>query len=503
MTSRETEPSLEEATPAPAPERHAQRYESDDRRVITRFLGLEPQRIRSVLERVLALPEPRVRSLLEEVRRDFADRHPDLEAEFVRHFHDIRPELDALGPHGPLSEERKLLIGAHFTHEYSIESAALFNPSMVPHPDQRGTAPGATRFLMSLRAVGEGHLSSIVFRTGEIDADGRITFEPAPRFAFTARPVPDKLYEKSLFLSKLYEIDEYHGAAQQILDPLPDHFDYEQLRAALDACAEEADPDGTLATAAANMDFLANANYELRFPEHARPSEIVIFPATELESSGMEDLRLAPFVDEDTGEPHFCGTYTAYDGVRMIPMMLETRDFRRFHISTLNGRYVRNKGMAVFPRKVGGSYLMISRHDGENLYLLRSPHLHFWNSCEFLMGPREPWETIQIGNCGSPVETEAGWILLTHGVGPMRRYCIGALLLDLEDPARVIGRLREPLLVPTGEEREGYVPNVVYSCGPMIHGRKLVVPYAMADLATTIATVDLDELIAALKASGP
>jgi len=482
--------------------RRDQKYVSDDRRVITRYLNFgDPRRIKSILSRILSIPDARVPELLAEVREAFCDRHRDLEAAFRNHAHQVEPCLAELVEPGSIGRDRRLLIGAYFTLEYSIESAALFNPSIVDHPDQSGLDAGELRFIMSLRATGEGHISSIVFRTGVIRADGEIRFDPAPRFAFTAKPVPDRQLDKQLFRQKLEEMGELKQAGLPVLDCLDDPFTCDELEAAIDREAAAVTTEA-FKTTVASMRWLAQANYELEFPRDADPAELVIFPNTELESRGMEDLRLVRFLHED-GTVSYHGTYTAFDGVRIVPMMLETRDFRHFHIGTLNGAYAMNKGMALFPRKVGGEYAMISRHDGENLYLLTSPYLHFWNTAVPLESPREPWEMVQIGNCGSPVETPEGWLLLTHGVGPVRRYCIGAMLLDLEDPSRVIGRLREPLIVPTGEEREGYVPNVVYSCGAMIHGDELVIPYAMSDVATTIATVPLDELLDRLKAEGP
>ncbi len=250
------------------------------------------------------------------------------------------------------------------------------------------------------------------------------------------------------------------------------------------------------------MLWLAEANYELRFPPECLPAEIVIFPVTEQESRGMEDLRLVRFVDDD-GQVRYHGTYTAFDGSRMFPMLLTSTDFVTFQVRPLSGRYARNKGMALFPRKINGLYTMISRHDGESLYVLRSCEPYFWSEAEKLQTPHEPWELLQIGNCGSPIETEAGWILLTHGVGPVREYCIGATLLDRDDPSRVIGRLKRPFLMPSGAEREGYVPNVVYSCGSMIHKERLIIPYAMSDLATTFATVSVQELLERLLTAGP
>lgn len=476
-----------------------EQFVSDDKRVITRYLNFgDETRIKSILQRLMALGEPEVVQLLATVQEHFSDRHYDLDGAFESHFNEVAGRLDGQ----PVSPARRALIGAYFTLEYSIESAALFNPSIVLHPDQTGLPEGAIRFLMSMRATGEGHVSSIVYRRGVIDKDCQISFDPAQRYAYTAKPIPDKLYNKALFLRKLQEMAGHEPSALLVLERVGDQFTLKELEGAINEAGAAPDLPASFEIDVKSMQWLARANYELRFPAHCLPAETVIFPATENESRGMEDLRLVRFID-DRGQACYYGTYTAYDGYRIMPMLLETTDFRRYHISTLNGKFVRNKGMAMFPRKVGGDYLMVSRHDGEKLYLLRSDNPHFWNVSQPLQEPREPWELVQIGNCGSPVETEAGWILLTHGVGPVREYCVGAMLLDRDDPGKVLGRLRQPLLVPTADEREGYVPNVVYSCGPMIHRDTLIIPYAMSDVATKIATVPVAALVDKLRSDGP
>jgi predicted GH43/DUF377 family glycosyl hydrolase len=493
MTSMTTEPLQVRRRP--------DRFVSDDRRVITRFLDLgSPNRIRSVLSRLTQLSDDDAADLLDSVMYDFSTRHRDIGSALRNSFREVAGYLE--DPNA-LSQTRQMLIGAFFTMEYSIESAALFNPSIVVHPNQRGLADGELRFLMSLRATGEGHVSSIVFRRGVIDRHGHIRIDPPPRYAVTARPIPDKRYEKKLFLRKLSEMSTDIELAGQVAQRLGDFFTMDELCDAIFAYGRSVDTiPPNFESVATQMHWLARANYELRFPDDAVPDEMVIFPATANESHGMEDLRLVRFIHED-GTSTYYGTYTAYDGRQIIPMILQTDDFHSFHVHTLNGRFATNKGMAMFPRTVGGAYLMVARHDGESLYVLESDNPHFWNESKLLQPPAEPWEMVQIGNSGSPIETEAGWVLLTHGVGPMRRYCIGAMLLDRDDPYRVIGRLRQPLIVPTDDEREGYVPNVVYSCGAMLHGEQLIIPYAMADRATTIASVSINDLLQRLVDAGP
>jgi predicted GH43/DUF377 family glycosyl hydrolase len=480
--------------------RRAEQLLSDDRRVILRYLDfVHPPRIRSIARRVLRIPEREVRGKLAKIKRRFATRHRDLEAAF----HDNGVEvLQHLRDTRTITEVRKLLVGAYFTMEYSIEAAALFNPSIVPHPDQGDLPAGSVRFLMSLRATGEGHVSSIVFRRGVIDRAGRIRFDPPPRFAYTARPVPDRALAKDPFLGKLRDHGLSDAPASKVLAELPDPFTIPQLRGVLGSLQRSGGIGAGLKRLPQTMLWMALANYELCFPEDCLPSETVIFPATPYEARGMEDVRMVRFEDDD-GTVCYYGTYTAFDGFRIYPMLLETRDFRTFRITTLSGRHARNKGMALFPRKIDGHYGMLSRHDGENLHLLRSRDLHVWNASTRLQTPREHWELVQVGNCGSPLETDAGWLVLTHGVGPLRQYCIGALLLDLQEPTRVLGRLREPLLVPTAAEREGYVPNVVYSCGSMIHHGRVIVPYAMSDSRTSFATVSLKALLHRLLEAGP
>ncbi len=479
--------------------RRPERFVSDDRRVITRFFVIDgEQRTRSVIDRVLSLEKDEVQRLLAHVREGFGSRHRHLDNVFRRHFkmvlHHV-PEADTL------SEPRQLLIGAYFTMEYSIESAALFNPSIVLHPDQSDTEEGEARFLMSLRATGEGHVSSIVFRTGLIDREGHIRFDPASRFTARMHMQQDRMYEKALFERKLSEMAAYNKGAKHVLEALPEYFTVEQLEDRIDEVSHE---DGTIVSfneTADNMCWLARSNYHLELPAHTDPSEVVIFPTSDNESKGIEDVRLTRFVDDDGSVTYF-GTYTAYNGYRILPQMLETQDFSHIAIHTLNGEYVQNKGMALFPRKIDGLYYMISRLDGENMYIMRSENAYFWNDAELLQCPRYPWEFVQVGNCGPPIETDAGWILLTHGVGPMRQYCIGVSLLDKDDPSQVIGHLDEPLLMPEEGERDGYVPNVVYSCGALLHQHHLIIPYAMSDRMTTFATLDANELIDALLSRG-
>jgi predicted GH43/DUF377 family glycosyl hydrolase len=451
---------------------------------------------RRILARVMALPEEEVTRLLDHVLGEFSGRHEQIESFFYHRFDQVKTYLE---PGAQPSPERQSLIGAHFTHEYSPESAALFNPSIVRHPDQSGLPRGALRFIMSLRATGEGHISSITFRLGTVSAQHRITLTPPVPFATEPERVPNAAYDKGLFAHKLQEAGVQNDFCRRVLDHLHEDFTLKELRLVLAASGLTEDTsDATATRAARGILLLAESNYDVSFAPDSRVSQRVLFPSAPSQSNGIEDARFVRF-QQDDGSFTYYATYTAYDGNITLPQLLETADFIHFKFSTLNGAAVQNKGMALFPRKINGQYVMLSRQDDENILLMFSDHIHFWQSPKLLLAPAQPWEFIKIGNCGSPIETEAGWLVLSHGVGAMRKYCIGAFLLDLNDPSRVIGRLRQPLLAPNEAEREGYVPNVVYTCGALLHGRELIIPYAMSDSATSFATVTLDELLAAME----
>jgi predicted GH43/DUF377 family glycosyl hydrolase len=450
---------------------------------------------RRIVARVMALPEDEAAGLLGRVLGGFANRHGRVDAFFRKRFEQVKIYLE---PGAHLSDERRMLIGAYFTHEYSVESAALFNPSIVPHPDQSGLPPGSLRFILSLRATGEGHISSITFRAGTVSAQGSITLMPPVPFVIEPERVPDVAYAKGLFTHKLEAAGVQNDFCRRVLDKLHEDFTLKELRAVLLASGLTDISDAKASRAARGILLLAESNYEVNFAPDSHVSQRVLFPSAPSQSNGIEDARFVRFQNDD-GKFNYFATYTAYDGKITLPQLLETPDFLHFKFSTLNGPAVQNKGMALFPRKIDGRYVMLSRQDDENLLIMFSNNIHFWSEPKLLALPAQPWEFIKIGNCGSPIETEAGWLVLSHGVGAMRKYCLGALLLDLNDPARVIRRLHEPLLCPNEAEREGYVPNVVYTCGALLHGRELIIPYAMSDSATSFATVSLDELLAVME----
>ena len=454
------------------------------------------RRLLDILTRVLLLDDAAVAATLEGVLGEFRDRHEDIRTIFLERFNKMAPLLPT---GGEISKPRQLLIGSYFTNEYSLESSALFNPSIIPAPDQSGLKPGETRFILSLRATGEGHISSITFRSSVASAEGTARLDPVSRFVHSPRPEPAAQYDLSLFRRKLFEMGLNHEAVRAATSDLPDIFQMKDLVARVGRLRRE-DIPSEIVRAGERALQLAEANYTVRFKEGLDVSEKVLFPFSPLESNGIEDARFVRFTGDD-GETTYYATYTAYNGSVVFPQLVETRDFCEFRVSTLNGAAIRNKGLALFPRRVNGLYAMLGRQDGENIHLMFSDHPYFWHESRVILRPAEPWEFTQLGNCGSPIETEAGWLVLTHGVGPMRKYCIGAALLDLEDPSRVIGRLREPLLGPAPDEREGYVPNVVYSCGSMLHNGVLILPYAVSDTATRFASVPLHELLDALLAS--
>ena len=422
--------------------RHSLHLRPDPARVVVRPFkpATEPRdlnptdktRANHIVDRVLALkPEVAARQLTD-VLENFDGRHRNLLEIFEKRASEME---DAFAPHAVLDNTQRRLIGAYFLHEYSFEASALFNPSIVRHPDQTGAPPGACRFILSLRAVGEGHISSLTFRSGTIGADGGIIVDPTARLA----SVPTVI-------------------------------------------KRTAGPAGD--------------DVEVRFSNASDLSERVIFPITEAQSNGIEDARFVEF--KGSGRTVFYATYTAYSGRAIRSELVETTDFLTFRMSPLHGAAARNKGMALFPRKIGGRYAMIARQDNENLYLIYSDDLYTWDGGQALLKPEYPWEFVQIGSCGSPIELDDCWLLLTHGVGPVRKYSIGAVLLDKNDPSKVIARSREPLVRPEPAEREGYVPNVVYTCGAMRHGDRIILPYAISDTYSNFATIKIADLKQAL-----
>ncbi len=480
--------------------RNPQRLAADPSRVITRLFvpgqeGFERQESRAgaVLARILGLDEDDVRSSLDDVITRFDGRHRDLVGTFRRHALELSDRMD---PDRELSEARMLLLGATFTSEYAIEGAALCNPSIVAHPDQTGTAAGSLRFVMSVRGIGEGHHSSIGFRTGVIDAAGRATIdEPAP-FVTVGAALPT-LLDAAVFRSELARLDDAGEAADYVLDALGDRFTRADLDEQLDALQIHLTTRGHAPETMSVIRTIAERSYAVEFPEGTLLSERVLWPAMGAEAAGMEDARFVRFVDDD-GSATFYATYTAYSGSRISQQLLETRDFQSFTSTPMVGPAAANKGLALFPRRIHGRFAAMSRSDRESNMIAYSDHLPVWPTALGCQLPTQAWEALQLGNCGPPIETDAGWLVLTHGVGPMRTYCIGAILLELDDPTRILGQLRQPLLSPAAGEQDGYVPNVVYSCGALVHAETLLLPYGIGDAAIGFATVALPELLDAL-----
>ena len=472
----------------------------DQSRVLLRpFSPGDSERVARIFERALSISDMKAGALLHELTKDFSDRHQQLHLSFQQRFEQVCGDCSSTRN---ISEQKRLLIGACFLAEYSLESAALFNPSIVPHMNQQGLPAGALRFVLSLRATGEGHISSITFRTGVIQPNNEIEIDSPHGFLTEARQVPNRTFQKDLFRRKLDELGLNCEFSLRVTHRLDASFGIDELNCTIDQeLHNEHQSEGFLHEnhqAAQGIRLLAQSNYEVQFEHEQRLSQRILFPATPSQSNGIEDARFVHFQNDD--ETHiYYATFTAFDGKVVMPELVETTDFLRFRFSTLNGPAAQNKGMAMFPRKINGRYTMLARHDNESIYISYSDNVHFWDECELLLQPKFSWELIQIGNCGSPIETEAGWLVLTHGVGPMRKYCIGAILLDLDDPSKVIGRLTEPLMEPNETERQGYVPNVVYTCGAIVHNETLVIPYGLADHATGFASVPVKSVLAAMQ----
>jgi len=471
---------------------------AESSRVITRpHIPGDKARIKVLIGRVSKLSDEDVQHLLEAVIQDFSGRHRNFRKVLQRNFGHIAEHVPK---RTTLSSEQQLLLGAYFTAEYSVEAAALFNPSIVPHPNQKGVGKGSRRFIMSFRATGEGHVSSIEFRSGKIDENRDIYFDPISQYIATPEMHTDPVYNRLHFQRKLEEMGVRDLVTDKLLEGLGETFTFDELEKQIKELRSTKFRLKDKHHAIDTVLWLARSNYEVIFRPDERISERVIFPVSENESSGIEDARFVRFEDDDKSVIYYA-TYTAYNGFTILPQILETTDFLTFRMHTLSGKAAQNKGMALFPRKINGKFVMLSRQDGVNNYIMFSDSVRFWNEAQLLQEPIHPLEFVQVGNCGSPVETSAGWLALFHGVGPMRKYSVWAELLDLDDPSQVIGRLDEPILTPDEHERDGYVPNVVYTCGSMIHGDTLIIPYGIADQRCRVATVSVSELLSRLKAS--
>jgi len=472
-------------------------FTPDDSRVVTRFFTPgNLKRIENIFDRILLLSDKEANQILNETIKNFTNRHRNIKRIFKDNFDQIIKETQFTND---FSLDQKLLIGSYFTMEYSIESAALFNPSIVLHPEQIGTKSDRLKVLLSFRAVGEGHISSIVFRRGIIKSNGNLAVQKNSALVERVDRIPDPSYLKCDFTLKLKELGSFESVTK-ILDNLLDEFTFEELQESISLFRKKKKLrhkkiSRTCEEAIETLLWLANANYEIKFSSELDISARVIFPVSTNEIKGVEDARFVLFKNGNgAGKNVYYATYTAYNGFTALPQLIETVDFCHFKVSVLLGEGSKGKGMAIFPRKINGKYVTISRNDNENLYIMFSNNIKHWENPILLKPPSFYWEFFQIGNCGSPIETEKGWLLLIHGVGPVRTYTISAILLDIDDPTKVIGLLKDPFLIPDEKERNGYVPNVVYSCGAILHDDLLILPYAMADSRSGIASVNINDL---------
>ncbi len=508
-------------------------FSPDPSRVIPRFLYLNDDRSADIIRKVLAMSEKDVNIAMSQLLRGYSRRHRNISKIFQKSFAKMAPIFDKIEVNEEdLSATQQALIGSYFTMEYSIESAAFFNPSVVEHPDQSEIRFDEKRVIFSFRATGEGHISSIVFRTGILDKHNNLSIEPVGKMLAEADVIKRHIYNKKNFKDKLAEMHEQSNIIAPdiienlnkikdngdvnapaiidkqnekenkviavnpgfILNKMGDDFTYGELMRHLDVARKDPKLTEDHKILINQMMWLASSHYEIHFSIDSAISERVIFPISATEQKGIEDARFVKFTD-DNGDITYYATYTAYDGIAILPKLISTKDFYDFKILPINGEIAQNKGMALFPRKINGKYAMLCRIDGVNNYIAYSDSINMWREAKMIQQPVFPWELVQIGNAGSPIETKDGWLVVTHAVGPMREYSLGASLYELENPEKVIGRLTTPLMVPDENEREGYVPNVIYSCGSMIHNDELVIPYAMSDHSSTYATVNLKEIM--------
>jgi predicted GH43/DUF377 family glycosyl hydrolase len=479
------------------------RFFPDPSRVIARFCYFSNERSKNIILNVLAMSDKEVFIALSQVLRGYSRRHRNISMIFETHFNKLAGLFKELGiKPGKVNQSQRALIGSYFTMEYSIESAAFFNPSIVEDPDQSEIGKDEKRVIFSFRATGEGHISSIVFRSAVIDKNNNLIVEPVGKMLAEAARIKRHIYSKKSFIKRLDEMHDFETKISPlfVLEKLNDRFTYGELKKAVEEIRKTNQLSPNKELIISQMLWLALSHYEIEFSLDSAMSERVIFPISETEKNGIEDARFVKFTEDD-GEVIYYATYTAYDGKSILPKLLSTRNFYHFKGLPIHGELAQNKGIALFPRKIKHKYAILCRIDGINNYIAFSDNINVWREATLIQKPKYSWELVQVGNCGSPIETEEGWLVITHGVGPMREYVLGASLYELNNPEKEIGRLKTPLLVSNNEEREGYVPNVLYSCGSIIHNGNLIIPYAMSDYASTYATIDLNELLHELKNS--
>ncbi len=479
-------------------ERKSVKVYPDTKRVIARFFFYGDERAKQVIQRVLEMSEEEVFGTISPILQEYSKRHRNITKVLFRHCNRLKHLFTELGiNYEQLAPYQKLLIGSFFTHEYSIESAAFFNPSIVEDPDQTELEEGQKRVIMSFRAVGEGHISSIVFRRALLDKDNNISVIPVGNHVDEADIIHSASYAKEEFFDNGFSAQIDKKVLKEVESQLEDQFDYNFLKQVI-INQKESQAKESLKLEYEKVLWLADSYYEITFSLDTDISDRVIFPISEFERKGIEDARFVRFTEDDGSMVYFA-TYTAYDGETIVPKLLKTYDFYKFSIMPLYGAGAKNKNFALFPRKINGKFTMISRNDGCNNYIMYSDNINLWDHPVQIKAPKYPWEFVQVGNCGSPIETEYGWLLVTHGVGPMRRYCLGVSLLQLDNPSVEVGHLDEPLLIPNKDEREGYVPNVLYSCGSIIHNNQLIIPYGLSDYCSSFASVNLSDLLDKLR----
>jgi predicted GH43/DUF377 family glycosyl hydrolase len=465
---------------------------SSKRWLLRPFIPGNPKQVEHILQRILSYDKRKIESLSQRVVHKYVDFHQDIQGVFLKHFENVKHRISA---HVETDEPTQLIIGAYFSQFYALESTALCNPSIVHHPTLKSSEK-RLNFVLTLRAVGEGHISSIVFREGYIDEKFNLVIQPPNPFIMEPIRSQERLYQKEVFRRNIGELGVGEDVCEMIFEMLPEEFTLEILERVLNQwnqTVEKSDRmmvDETLRV----IRNLALSNYDTYFNESQSMSERVIYPNSPSQTNGIEDARFVRFEEED-GSYRYIATFTAYNGRNVVPEILETKDFLHFKVSTLAGASAKNKGMAMFPKKINGKYWMLGRHDNESIYMMESEDLYNWPTSDLVAKPTYPWEFFQMGNCGSPIEIEEGWLIIVHGVGAVRKYSLSAMLLDKDNPKKIIGRLKKPLLEPNAKEAFGYVPNVLYSCGALVFNRQLILPYAVSDSHTKFARIPVEDIL--------
>jgi predicted GH43/DUF377 family glycosyl hydrolase len=452
--------------------------------------GQSDDRASTVVSHVLGLTDAEVAAELDDIVARFDGRHRDLLEMFELHAGRL---ANRLAPDIELSGHHRALLGATFTQEVAVEAAAVCNPSAVAAVDQAGIEPDALRIVLSVRQIGEGHRSTIGFRSVVVDSHGEVSIEARGPYT-AAGAITDVELDSEVFSDLSCDADG--DSVRWVLDGLGPRFASSELLQRVRQLQAQQDTRRDVAGTAARITERAARCYAATFPTTSTLAERILTPGCAVESNGLEDARFVRFVDEGTVTYH--ATYTAYNGSTIAQQLLTTTDFATFTSTPLLGHAAADKGMALFPRKIGGHYHALCRSDGARNALAVSDNIWRWPASSPLHVADTAWSSVHSGNCGPPIELDEGWLVLTHGVGAIRTYSIGALLLDLDDPRIVIGQTAHPLITPRPDERDGYVPNVVYSCGAVRHGELIVVPLGLADCRIGFATFTVADVLSAM-----